>query len=159
VELCDVVDASGARTGRAVVRGTRLGSGEFHLVVHVWIRNEIGEYLIQQRALHLESGPGVWATTVGYVLTGEDSLPAAIRETREELGIELQPAQLTRFDRHTLETRVEDVWMAFVSKQAAGAPVPGPEVAGWKWVSPAELAQLKDLGKFFAYSYFDNLPK
>lgn len=158
MERCDVVDRSGARTGRVVRRGTALAPDEYYLVVHVWIRNERAEYLIQQRAWHLESGPGVWATTVGYVWSGEDSLAAARRETREELGLQLAPGQFRQLDRFPLENRVQDIWLAEVSRAAVGQPVPGPEVADWKWATKAQLKSLISLGGFFAYSYFDSLP-
>lgn len=71
MELCDVIDQFGNRTGRVVVCGTELFPEEFHPVVHVWIRDEDNNYLIQQRALHLKSCPRVWCTTVGYVMSGE----------------------------------------------------------------------------------------
>ena len=59
MEICDVVDEFGTRTGRVVTRGTELALSEFYLVVHVWIRDENSNYLIQQRALHLASDPGI----------------------------------------------------------------------------------------------------
>jgi len=157
MEICDVVDEFGTRTGRVVPRGTELPAGEFYLVVHVWIRDQSGSFLIQQRAFHLVSGPGIWATTVGYVLAGEDSLAGAIREVGEELGIKLSPAHLKRFDRHTMENRVEDVWLADVSRNSIGAPLLGPEVANWKWVSGANLEEMVNQGHFFKYSYLANL--
>jgi len=45
VEICDVVDEFGTRTGRVVTRGTELAPREFYLVVHVWIRDENSNYL------------------------------------------------------------------------------------------------------------------
>ena len=158
MELCDVVDASGIPTGRVVVRGTELGPGEHYLVVHIWIRNEAGEYLVQQRSPHIAHYPGVWASTAGQVQAGEDSLAAAIRETMEELGIQLSPAHLRRFDRLITHNRVEDLWLAEVTKNAIGSPTPGPEVADWKWASKATLSGLISQGGFYAYSYFDKLP-
>ena len=155
--MCDVVDESGARTGRTVVRGTELPEGESYLVVHVWIRNEAGDYLVQQRAQHLASDPGVWAATVGGVWAGEDSLSSAIREAKEELGVQLSPAHLRRFDRIKMDNRVEDLWLAEVSKDAIGTPRLGPDVADWKWASKAELERLVRRGDFFAYSYFGDL--
>jgi 8-oxo-dGTP diphosphatase len=86
--MCDVVDELGMPTGRAVARGTELGPGEFYWVVHVWIRDEAGAYLVQRRALDRPADPGIWATTVGYVLAGEDSLASAIRETSEEWNVQ-----------------------------------------------------------------------
>ena len=158
MEMCDIVDEFGTRTGRTVARGTRLAPDEYLLVVHVWIRDEAGRYLIQQRSLELDTEPGVWATTAGHVLADEDSLAAAIRETNEELGIQLSSPQLRRLDRLTREHAVQDVYLAAVSRDALGAPVAGPEVADWKWATKAELEQWASRGEFFPYSYLGRLP-
>ena len=152
MELCDVVDKFGNRTGHVVTRDTELASNEFYLVVHVWIRDE-NHYLIQQRALHLVSDPGVWATTVGYVLAGEESIGGAIREVKEELGIQLLSSHLKRIDRHVLDNRVEDVWMAEVSRESISKLILGEEVADYKWVSREGLEQLVGQGEVFRYSY------
>ena len=157
MELCDVVDEFGTRTGQAVTRSTKLATGEFYLVVHVWIRDESTNYLIQQRSAHAASDPGISATTVGYVLAGEDSLAGAIREVDEELGIRLLPTQLHRFDRQTMENRVEDIWLAEILSHSINVPALGPEVAAWKWVSKAELEQMSRRGDFFRYSYLDDI--
>ena len=159
MELCDLVDESGAPTGRTVARGSPLTPREFYLVVHVWIKDEAGDYLVQQRAFDRPTNPGVWAVTAGYVQAGEDSLTAALRETREELGLALSPDHLRRLERHVLEDRVEDIWLATVSKDSLAPPKPGPEVADWKWASKARLNELVNQGEFFGYSYFDRLPE
>jgi 8-oxo-dGTP diphosphatase len=159
MELCDVLDATGTPTGRIVERGTVLPPDEYYLVVQVWIRNEAGAYLIQQRAHHLASAPGIWAITAGYVQTGEASLTAAIRETNEELGVQLLPAHLTRFDRLRTEYRIEDVWLAHVTQAAIGVPAPGDEVADWQWATKATITQMIEQGLFFRYSYFDQIPE
>ncbi|MBK9925526.1 MAG: NUDIX domain-containing protein [Anaerolineales bacterium] len=158
MELCDIFDKHGTPTGRIVERGTELSPDEFYLVVQVWIQDEHNNYLIQQRGRHLESGPGIWATTAGYVLAGEQSIDGAIREVKEELGIQLSLRQLTRMDRHTLDNRVEDVWVANVIKDSI-KPIPGDEVADCKWVSKPELAEMVDHGSFFRYSYITTMLK
>jgi len=157
MELCDVVNQFGNRTGRIVERGTKLGPDEFYLVVHVWIRDNSHNYLIQQRGLHLESVPGVWATTVGYVVSGEESIDAAIREVEEELQIRLSHEYLKRLDRHVLDNRMEDVWIAEAPREALGTPVPGEEVADYKWVSREKLEELVNNGEVFRYSYHGNI--
>lgn len=159
IEQCDILDEFGARTGRAVQRGTKLAPGEFILVVHVWIRDESGRYLVQQRALDLKDDPGIWATTAGHVQAGEDSLTGAIREAGEELGLQLSAVQFRRLDRLKMKNRIEDLWLAEVSRHSLGAPTLGPEVADWKWVSKAELEHLAHQGNFFAYSYLSDLPE
>ena len=157
METCDVVDKFGTRTGRVVARGTKLGTGEYYLVVHIWIQDENNNLLIQRRAPSLVSDPGVWATTVGYVLAGEESIAGAIREVGEELGIQLAPTQLRRLDRHTRDDRVEDIWLVEVLRGHIGNPVVGPEVAEWKWKSRNDLEQMANRGDFFRYSYLGKI--
>jgi len=153
-----VYSEAGTPTGRIVARGTRLRQGEYYLVVHVWIKNETGRYLVQKRAPNRESEPGIWATTAGYVQAGEESVAGAIREAGEELGITLSSTQLRHFARLKTGNRVEDIWLAEVTNYAVGVPTIGPEVSDYKWVSKAELDSLANRGEFFAYSYLGILP-
>lgn len=159
MEMCDVHDESGTRTGRIVARNTLLGQGEYYLSVQVWLRNEGGEYLIQQRALHLTTGPGMWATTAGYVISGEDSISGAIREVMEELCIALAPTSLSRFFSLIMADRIEDVWLANVQKNTINAVTLDIDVADWKWASKNEISEMIRQGSFFGYSYFDTLPE
>jgi 8-oxo-dGTP diphosphatase len=159
MEICDVFTEAGTRTGHTASRGTELRGGEYYLVVQVWIRNEAGAYLIQQRALHLVSGPGMWATTAGYVLAGEESLAAAVREVYEELGIYLSTAHLSRFERLIMNGLIQDIWLADVVENSLGAVTLGSEVIDWKWASKSEIKHMIGQGSFFAYSYFDTLPE
>jgi 8-oxo-dGTP diphosphatase len=158
LEICELHDEMGQRTGRTVERGTKLSPGEYYLVVHVWIRSEIGHYLVQQRALHLTADPGVWATTAGYVLAGEESIVGAIREVQEEMGIQLSQDQLTCLKTLKTQNRLEHVWLAQVSQASLGNPIIGPEVSDWKWFSKIELRDRISRNMFFGYSYFDQLP-
>lgn len=38
------------KTGEEHIRGEEIPEGLYHLVVHVWIRNSRGEYLLSRRA-------------------------------------------------------------------------------------------------------------
>jgi len=153
MELCDIVDSHGNPIGRIVERGTVLKPGEFYPVIHVWIRDENNNYLIQQRALHLASGPGVWCTTVGYVISGEESVDGAIREVSEELGLELSQSHLRHIDQHVLDNRFEDIWLTEISRDSIGTLVLSDEVADYKWISRDELEEWVHQGQFFRYSY------
>jgi 8-oxo-dGTP pyrophosphatase MutT (NUDIX family) len=154
----DVLDELGIVTGRTVVRGAPLQPGEFHRVVHVWLRNETGEYLVQQRAPDLAADPGIWATTAGCVLAGEASLAAALRETREELGLELPATGLRLFRRLTVENRIVDVWLGTVPGGPGAALSLGPEVGAVRWATKHAIEQMIHGGEFFPYRYFAQLP-
>ncbi len=49
IELWDIVDEHGNRTGKTMVKGTPMKKGEYHLSVSVWIQNDAGDYLVSQR--------------------------------------------------------------------------------------------------------------
>lgn len=51
-ELWDVLDKNGEPTGKTVSRGFKgaFPKGKYHLVVHIWIKNSKGEFLIQKRS-------------------------------------------------------------------------------------------------------------
>ncbi len=157
MEQCDIYDESGSRTGRTATRGASLSPGEYYLVVQVWIQDDANQYLVQRRAQHLASAPGMWATTAGYVVAGEESLAGAIREVREELGLQLLPAQLKRFDRLFVMNFMQDIWLAVVARSVLATPILEADVMDWKWETKAGIQQMVRQGTFFAYSYLNRL--
>lgn len=52
-----------------------------------------GKLLLLKRALTHTSNPGKWCFVTGYVDAGESPRQAAIRELREELGIDAVPSR------------------------------------------------------------------
>ena len=87
-ELWDVYDKDRNLTGRTHVRGDDLLPEDYHLVVHVWIRNSRGQFLMTRRSPN-KGYPLLWEATGGSALAGDDSLTAAIREVKEETGLTL----------------------------------------------------------------------
>ena len=87
-----------------LVRGKPIQDGQYHLVVHACLFNNNNEMLIQKRQANKNIFPGLWDFSVGgSALTGENIHQAMQRETREEIGLELnfslvQPAMMMTFD-------------------------------------------------------------
>lgn len=86
MEIWDLYTKYREKTGKEHVRGKQIPDGYYHLVVHVWIRNRKGEYLISQRAANRPTFPLMWECIGGSVLKGESSIEGAIREVKEEVG-------------------------------------------------------------------------
>lgn len=92
-EYWDIYDADRIKTNRKHLRGEPIADGNYHLVVNIWIYNSQGKVLLTQRHPDIPF-PLKWACTGGSALAGEDTLTAAIRETREEIGLILSPDEL-----------------------------------------------------------------
>ena len=96
LELIDVLDADGAPTGLVKPKPDVHRDGDWHRCAHVWIVAPDNRVLLQRRALVKESWPGLWDISVaGHVTAGESPVDAAIRETREEIGLTIAPGELT----------------------------------------------------------------
>ena len=65
------------------VRGNEMPEDAYHLVVHIWIKNSEGKYLMTQRSSKKAKCPLKWECVGGAVLKGESSIHAAIREVKE----------------------------------------------------------------------------
>ena len=110
-EYWDIFDENRQPTGRIHKRGDPLPDGDCHLVVRAWIVNSKGELLITRRALNKIGFPGMWEIPGGSVETGEDSLTATIRETREESGIVLLPENAELFSTYRRSESFYDNWL------------------------------------------------
>jgi isopentenyl-diphosphate delta-isomerase len=104
-ERLDIVDAYGNPIGEAQDKKTIHAQGLRHRDVHVWVTN--GTHMLQQhRNEDKKIMPGVWDVAVGeHVQEGETFLDAAVRGTREELGLELEPEDFMRIGR--VSTRLQ----------------------------------------------------
>jgi isopentenyldiphosphate isomerase len=96
-ELVDVTDENGNIIGtvtRTVMRSRRLP----HRCVYILVFDSSGRILIHRRTQTKDVFPGFWDVAVGGVLAaGEDWHEGAVRETREELGIDIEPIFLGDF--------------------------------------------------------------
>ena len=87
-EILEVVDRQGRIIGSAPRSVIHADPTLIHRVVHVFVFHTDGRLLLQKRSKSKDLYPGRWDTSVGgHVSPGEDTLAAALREMREELGI------------------------------------------------------------------------
>jgi len=94
MEILDVVDETGAPTGETVERTEAHREGVRHRTSHVWIaRNRNGriQLLLQKRCMQKDSFPGCYdISSAGHIPAGEEYIPSAIRELKEELNVTVQ---------------------------------------------------------------------
>ncbi len=96
-EYIDIVDNKGKPTGKTALKSEAHKNGWYHNTIHLWLYTKQGEVLLQQRSRKKAIHPLLWdVSAAGHIDAGETFLEAAIRETKEEIGLELQPKDLIK---------------------------------------------------------------
>jgi isopentenyl-diphosphate delta-isomerase len=115
------------------------GDTKLHRAFSVFIFNDKGELLLQQRALTKKTWPGVWSNSCcGHVMLHETTEQAARRRLKYELGMSVDKLHLIlphfryRAEKDgVVENEICPVFVGFTSFQ----PTPNPnEVNDVKWV-------------------------
>ena len=97
-EWLDIVDTQGNPTGQTVDREYAHRNGIWHRTAHLWLmRKKDGQLqvLLQKRSANKDSHPGCYdISSAGHIPAGVDYAPSAIRELKEELGVDAQETEL-----------------------------------------------------------------
>ena len=97
-EWIDIVDENGQPTGETVEREYAHRNGIWHRTAHLWlVREKDGrvQLLLQKRAQNKDSHPGCYdISSAGHIPAGVDYKPSAIRELKEELGVDAKEEAL-----------------------------------------------------------------
>jgi isopentenyldiphosphate isomerase len=96
-EHVDILDSEGQYTGKSALKSEAHRNGWFHPTVHIWFYSGNGKVLIQQRGRHKQTHPLLWDVSVaGHVEAGESIPAAAIREIKEEIGLDIPEDELEK---------------------------------------------------------------
>jgi isopentenyldiphosphate isomerase len=113
-----------------------------HRAVHVLIFNQRGELFLQQRSRTKECFPGRWDSSAsGHLASGEAYDACAVREVREELGVELaRPPQRLFKLAACPGTGMEFVW---VYRAEADGPftLHPEEISAGGWFAPDAITR------------------
>ena len=113
-----------------------------HRAVHVLVFNARGEMFLQKRSMKKDCFPGKWDSSAsGHLDCGEDYDACAIRELREELGLEATsvPERLFKIDACP-GTGQEFVWI--YRCQAEGPfTLQAEEIEQGAWFAPEQVSR------------------
>lgn len=140
LELFDLVDEQGQPTGAVKSRAQVHAEGDWHRTVHIWIARKNAEtskieLLLQQRSPHKDSFPGCYdISSAGHIAAGDSYLPAALRELKEELGIEAAGEQLYLCFYHRGEWQGEFYGHPFCNREHSGV---------YLYLEPVNISELR----------------
>lgn len=162
MEVWDLYDENRNITGKYWIRGNKVPDDYYHLVIHVWIKNNKGEYLISQRSENRPTFPLKWECVGGSVLKGESSLQGAIREAKEEVGIDLINSngklafsQIRKNINGKVFNDIMDAWIFQYNGKVELKNATTDEVKDIKWMRREEIKDLYEKGELVeTLSYF-----
>lgn len=147
-EFWDVYDKNGNKLNKIIQRDKdKLGDNEYHLSAGAFITDGNDNFLIQQRSFSKRLFPGKWAITLGSAISGEDKTKCALREIKEELGINLKPEDLKFIMSFTIRNAFFNVFYAKIDKNVKIIRQI-EEVEQTKWVSHQQLIEMYEKGDF-----------
>ena len=89
IEYLDIVDENDYLTGKVKEKHQAHADGDYHRTAHVWLINDKRELLLQRRSPQKSSFPDYWdISAAGHIRAGETVIEGAIRELKEELGVD-----------------------------------------------------------------------
>lgn len=142
MEILDLYDSKGNKLNKTIIRNQEGLKGEYHLVVFIIIENIKGEYLIQKRASAKSKWPNMWAFTGGAVQKDEESESAALRELKEELGINLNKGELIYSHRDVTEDYLRDTWYCQVDVEIEYLVLQEEEVSGVAYKKKSQIVKM-----------------
>ena len=124
-----------------LIRGKRIPEGVFHLVCEIIVKHTDGSYLLMQRDKRKHFG-GMWeATAGGSALQNETPLKCAVRELREETGINSE--NLVEVGRVTTNDTVYVEFLCVTNCDKGAITLQAGETIAYKWVSRNELVVME----------------
>ena len=157
-EILDIYDENRVKIEKKHIRGNdTLKINEYVVVVEILILNSKGQILLGQRSANKRRNPLKWETTQGSVKSGEDSKEAALRELKEELGIEVLDRNLNYVQtlKDDDEHIFKDMFWAKKDIDINDVKFTDGEVVDAKWVDINEFNNMNKLNQLASNMNFD----
>ena len=131
-----------------IERGQPIPNGLNKLSVHVWIVNDNGEYLLQQRVNTAKKFPNMWGQTGGGAIAGESSWDTCVRETVEELGLTPDPEKSVLVGTIKRPMDFVDIWLVHSNANISEIKPQASEVQSVKWATLADIQHMQNDNEF-----------
>jgi len=149
-EFLDILNPVGDKTGESKSYDQVHRDGLMHRTVHVWLMNSKKQLLLQKRSKQKRAYPSLWdISSAGHVSSGQTSIEAAVRETKEELGLTISSQNfqfLFTVEEHVIlnngtyiNNEFQDVYLVNLDVDILSLRIQQDEVDEVRWV---------DVGKF-----------
>lgn len=142
-EMLILVDGEDREIGHLDKARAHDGAGVLHRAFSLFVFNQAGELLLQQRATDKRLWPGYWANTCcSHPRRGETLELAIHRRLAEELGFDCELEFLFRFEYQAsfgTAGSEHELCHVFAGRSDATPRANANEIAALRWVAPAAI--------------------
>lgn len=139
MEYRDLYDEYGNLTGEVILKGENTPINRRLLVAALVIENDENKLLIQKRSAKKK---GKWGFTTGHVETKESSIDGIVRETKEELGLDIKKNEITEVKNGINDKYVYHHYYIKKNVDIKSLNIQIDEVEEVKWLTIAEIKSL-----------------
>lgn len=147
-ERWDIYDINKEKIGETIIRNSKqkLKVNQYHLVCSLLIINSKKEILLTQRSEKKTSYALHWEIIGGSCLENESSVDGIIRETKEEIGVEIKKSCLKLLKTVVNEDKkyIKDIYIYHKNLNKNDICFVDNEVSDFKWFLPKEVSELKE---------------
>ena len=138
-----LVDGEDHEVGTLDKESCHDGDGVLHRAFSLFVFNAAGDTLVQRRHADKRLWPGFWSNACcSHPRRGEELAQAVVRRAGQELGLEVAPEFLFKFEYQATfgDAGSEfELCSVFVSHGSEHPHINAAEIAEWRWVSPDDL--------------------
>lgn len=158
MELWDIYDKYRKKTGKTHQKGIKTKEGEYHLAVRVWIVNNKKELLIQRRQFDSKTWPGMWeCAAAGSAILGDNSEETAIKETMEEIGLDISKDILEPMFSVKFKNGFDDNYLVRREVDISELTLEDEEVVDVKWASMDKIREMVTKEEFIPFPFLERI--
>lgn len=147
MELLDVVDTNGNKTGKVLDRDMIHKNNILHYEVFCMILNDKKEVLLQKRSPNKKHNPNIYGITAGHVSLDETFKEAMMRELKEELSLDVVENDLKEYAPKRVKIREKNSNVSFYyyiicNKKAEDFIIQKDELSEVRWFKVEEIVDM-----------------
>ncbi len=153
MEIWDLYDKYRTKLDITMNKGDDVPQNCYRLAVKLCIFNSRGDMLVQQRSSNKTEYADAWDISVrGSAISGETSEKAVKRETKEELGIDIDNEPIRLYLTMHDSEWFDDIYILNKDVDIDKLILQREEVCAVKWTNKSELLAMIENGSFVPYN-------
>lgn len=147
LELLNAYDCKNCLLKKPIIRGRKVKKGEFYKISEIFIISN-NKILVTLRAANKKTDPDRWDIVGGHVKFGENSRTTAVREMKEEVGLDVKTKDLIKLQTLPFGKFYSDMFLIEGEYDLYSLVLQKEEISDAKFVTVEELKDMLQSNEF-----------